>query len=76
MLSSQVKFSADRLTDRPTDVQSDRRTPVKQYAPRSIDAGSIKMITYSLHVIAVRLYRYFVSYIKYFRPYQILLTEY
>ena len=29
MLSSQVKFSADRQTDR----QMDRWTPVKQYAP-------------------------------------------
>ena len=29
MLSSQVKFSANRQTDR----QTDRRTPLKQYAP-------------------------------------------
>ena len=35
MLSSQVKFSADRQMDR----QTDRRTSVKQYALASIDWG-------------------------------------
>ena len=38
MLSSQVKFSADRQTDG----QTDRRTPVKQYAPDLSMHGHIK----------------------------------
>ena len=32
MLSSQVKFSADRQTDRQADTRTDRQTPAKQYA--------------------------------------------
>ena len=36
MLSSQVKFSADRRRDRQTDTG-------KTICPRSIDVGSIKM---------------------------------
>ena len=36
MLSSQVKFSADRQTDK----QTDGRTAVEQYAPPSIDVGA------------------------------------
>ena len=36
MLSSQVKFSADRETDRQTGIQMDTS---KKICPRSIDAG-------------------------------------
>ena len=45
MLSSKVKFSADKQTDRQTDRQADRRTPVTQHAP-IYQCGGIKSINH------------------------------
>ena len=49
MLSSQVKFSAERQLDRQTNRKADRRRPIKQYAPDLSMRGHKKQYMNSNH---------------------------